>query len=138
MTSMEAPTRNATVLLVDDDDDFLFQHKALLERAGFSVTTAGSLREAEATEERPDVAVLDLMMENADDGFVLSYRLKKRFPGLPIIVVTAVTSETGMMFDPTSPQERAWVSADKVLSKPIRFEQLLSEIERLLGATESR
>ena len=51
-----------------------------------------------------------------------------------MILVTAVTSETGLVFDPTSPAERAWVGADAVLAKPIRFEQLKREIDRLLAA----
>ena len=84
-------------------------------------------------EETPAIIFLDLMMEHHDDGFVLSHHLKRKFPGLPVILVTAVTSETGLVFDPSSAAERAWVGADSVLAKPIRFEQLKREIERLLA-----
>jgi two-component system, OmpR family, response regulator len=124
------------VLLVDDDEDFLFQHRIQLENAGFEVATAGSRRQAEETigAFRPDLAILDLMMEHHDDGFVLSHHLKRTFPGLPVILVTAVTSETGLVFDPSSPEERAWVGADALLAKPIRFEQLQREIDRLMKA----
>jgi CheY-like chemotaxis protein len=129
---------NATIkiLLVDDDEDFLFQHRIQLENAGFEVTTANTRGAAEekAAGVKPDLAILDLMMEQHDDGFVLSHHLKRSFPGLPIILVTAVTSETGLVFDPSSPAERAWVGADAVLAKPIRFEQLRREIDRLLAA----
>ncbi len=123
------------ILLVDDDEDFLFQHKVQLEHAGYRVTTAGTRAEAEATaaEVRPDLAILDLMMEQHDDGFVLSHHLKRLLPGLPVILVTAVTAETGISFTPTSGAERAWVGADAMLAKPIRFEQLKREVERLLG-----
>ena len=126
----------AHILLVDDDEDFLFQHKVQLEHAGYRVTTATTRGEAEAlaAETRPDLAILDLMMDQHDDGFVLSHHLKRTIPGLPVILVTAVTSETGLVFDPTSPAERAWVGADAVLAKPIRFEQLKQEIDRLLAA----
>jgi two-component system, OmpR family, response regulator len=123
------------ILLVDDDEDFLFQHRIQLENAGFEVTTAttrGAAEEA-ATAVTPDLAILDLMMEQHDDGFVLSHHLKRSFPGLPVILVTAVTSETGLVFDPSNPSERAWVGADAVLAKPIRFEQLRREIDRLLA-----
>jgi two-component system OmpR family response regulator len=122
------------ILLVDDDEDFLFQHKVQLEHAGYRVTTAGTRAEAEATaaEVRPDLAILDLMMEQHDDGFVLSHHLKRLLPGLPVILVTAVTAETGISFTPTSGAERAWVGADAMLAKPIRFEQLKREVERLL------
>ncbi len=123
------------ILLVDDDEDFLFQHRIQLENAGFEVATASTRGEAEtrASEFHPDIAILDLMMEHHDDGFVLSHRLKRQFPGLPIILVTAVTSETGLVFDPATAEERAWVGADALLAKPIRFEQLQREIDRLLA-----
>jgi DNA-binding response OmpR family regulator len=132
---MHAPSPAPKVLLVDDDEDFLFQHRIQLENAGFEVATAGSREEAEATTTsfRPDLAILDLMMEHHDDGFVLSHHLKRRFPGLPVIMVTAVTSETGLVFDPASPEERTWIGADALLAKPIRFEQLRREIDRLLS-----
>jgi two-component system, OmpR family, response regulator len=124
------------ILLVDDDEDFLFQHRIQLENAGFEVKTATTRGAAEevVTTYRPDLAILDLMMEQHDDGFVLSHHLKRAFPDLPVILVTAVTSETGLVFDPSSPTERAWVGADAVLAKPIRFEQLRRDIDRLLAA----
>ena len=40
------------------------------------------------------------MMEQHDDGFVLSHHLKRALPGLPVILVTAVTSETGLSLRP--------------------------------------
>jgi CheY-like chemotaxis protein len=136
MATTDAPIK---ILLVDDDEDFLFQHRIQLEAAGFTVTTANTRGRAEEVIQTltPDLAILDLMMEHHDDGFVLSHRLKKAFPTLPVILVTAVTSETGLVFDPSSPAERAWVGADALLAKPIRFEQLKREIDRLLAARQS-
>lgn len=127
------------VLIVDDDEDFLFQHRIQLENAGFEVLAASSRQEAEekAGAFKPELAILDLMMEHHDDGFALSHRLKRDFPGLPVILVTAVTSETGLVFDPASPEERAWMGAEAVLAKPIRFEQLQREIDRLLLAKQA-
>jgi DNA-binding response OmpR family regulator len=132
---MSAKTR---VLLVDDDEDFLFQHRIQLENAGFEVTTATTRGQAEEAiaSYTPDIAIVDLMMEQHDDGFVLSHHLKRAFPGLPVIMVTAVTSETGLVFDPSSAAERAWVGADALLAKPIRFEQLRREINRVLAARQ--
>jgi DNA-binding response OmpR family regulator len=128
----------AKVLLVDDDEDFLFQHRIQLENAGFEVVTATTRAQAEEaiTSYTPDLAILDLMMEQHDDGFVLSHHLKRAFPGLPVIMVTAVTGETGLVFDPSSAAERAWVGADALLAKPIRFEQLRREIDRALAGRQ--
>jgi CheY-like chemotaxis protein len=124
-----------TVLLVDDDGDFLFQQKLQLEAAGFHVLTAAGQRQAEEilAEHRPDLAVVDLMMDNPDTGFTLCYRIRKKDPSIPVIMVTSVNSETGLEFDMQSEAERSWIRADALLSKPIRFEQLKGEIDRLLN-----
>ena len=83
---------NTTILIVDDDMDYLFQTKMKLEQLGFKTITADSQREAELILEktRPDLAILDLMMENEDSGFILSYKLKKKYPDVPVIILTAV------------------------------------------------
>lgn len=133
-TACEKPV----VLLVDDDDDFLFQQKLQLEKAGFDVIAAQGQGPAEEILERqrPDVAVLDVMMENPDAGFVLCHHIRKKYPSIPVILVTSVNSETGMDFDMATEEDRAWIKADALLAKPIRFEQLRGEIQRLLAVRE--
>jgi DNA-binding response OmpR family regulator len=121
-----------TVLLVDDDVDFLEQHRLFLESENFEVTTAQSRSDAEELLKTmsPNLAILDLMMDETDDGFVLAYHIKKKDAGIPVILVTAVTSETSLEFD-TVGKEGSWIKADAILPKPIRFEQLKREIHRL-------
>lgn len=123
-----------TVLLVDDDPDFVLQQKTQLESAGFRVVTAESAAEAEEVLQSvaADLAVIDLMMENTDSGFSLSFHMKKQRPAMPVILVSSVNSETRLGFDTASAAQRSWIKADAFLSKPIRFEQLQKEIERLL------
>lgn len=123
-----------TVLVVDDDVDFLAQEQLHLERAGYRVITAGSRKEAEELleKERPDLALVDLMMEEVDGGFTLCYHIKRKDPTIPVIMVTAVSSETGMEFDAATSEERQWVKADAMLAKPVRFEQLKRVVDRLL------
>lgn len=123
-----------TVLIVDDDADFQLQQKLQLEKAGYTVQTADTAKDGGLwlTDNKPDIAIFDLMMEEDDAGFQLCYAAKKRYPDLPIIMVTAVASEAGIDFDATTEEERAWIKADALLEKPIRFEQLKAEIEKLL------
>ena len=122
-----------TVLVVDDDIDFLTQMEINFQGAGYAVVTADGQVSAEKKMEdfKPDVAVVDLMMENPDGGFALSYHIKKNSPKTKVILVTAVTSETGLEFDASTEEERSWVKADAFLAKPIRFEQLLREINKI-------
>ncbi|MDD3569328.1 MAG: response regulator [Bacteroidales bacterium] len=123
-----------TILLVDDDVDYLFQMKLQLERFGFKVVMAESQKEAEGLMSmvKPDLAIFDLMLESEDSGFILCYKMKKRYPDVPIILATAVSSETGFSFGIGSEDERKWIKADLYLEKGILPEQLQSEINKLL------
>lgn len=123
-----------TILIVEDDLDLLEQMKLYLESNNYNVITATS--EDEGTElinnEKFDLAILDLMITNQDSGFILSYKVKKKDENIPVIIVTAVTKETGLSFDAGSKDNKSWIKADKILNKDIRFEQLKSEVEKLL------
>jgi len=123
-----------TILLADDDYDLLEQMKFHLENMGYRVVGVESQLEAERQIEifKPDLAIFDLMMENQDSGFVLSYKIKKKYPETPVILCTGVTGETGIKFDSSTEETRSWTQADVILNKEIRYEQLSKEIERLL------
>ena len=123
-----------TIFIVDDDFDYLFQLKFQISQWGCNVVTADSQREAENILEhlKPDLAILDLMMENEDSGFVLSYKMKKKYPDVPVIIATAVSAETGMNFSISNDDDRKWIKADLYLEKGIRPEQLKMEITKLL------
>lgn len=124
-----------TILVVDDDIDILEQTIMILQNAGFKTIDASS--EADAREilstQRPDLAILDLMMEHMDSGFILSHLIKKMDPSIPVIIISAVTSQTGIHFDTSGQGERSWIKADAFLAKGIRSEQLIGEVERLLS-----
>ncbi len=120
--------------MVDDDFDYLYQLKFQLERWGCKVVTAESQKEAEEMLEnlKPDLAILDLMMENEDSGFILSYKMKRKYPDVPIIIATAVSAETGMSFGINSGEDKNWIKADTYLEKGIRPEHLKKELEKLI------
>ncbi len=124
-----------TVLLVDDDEDFLLQTATRLRADGFRVLEAAGQAAGEKAIDAGGfgIAVVDLMMEEMDSGFVLCHRLKRRWPGVPALLVTGVAGETGLDFDAATDEERRWVKADAMLPKPVRYDRLRSEIERLLG-----
>ncbi len=123
------------VLIADDDFDILEQLKMQLQAEGFDVVACESQAEAENQLEtiKPDIAIFDLMMDDLDSGFVLSYKTKKKYPDVPVIIITAVTNETGLKFDVSTEESKNWLKADVILNKDIRFEQLFKEMNRLLG-----
>ena len=122
------------ILIVDDDSDYLFQLKFQVEKWGYQVIAVESQREAEELLKtlKPDLAILDLMMENEDSGFVLCYKLKRLFPDVPVIIATGVSAETGISFGLNTEEERKWIKADLYLEKGMRPEQLKIEIEKLI------
>lgn len=122
------------ILLVDDDPDYLYQMNIALQDMGFEVALAATQKEAEDIIDklRPDLAILDLMMENQDTGFILCHIIKNKYPDIPIIIASAVTAETGLLFDVESEENRQWIKADMFLDKGIRMDQLHKEINKLL------
>lgn len=122
------------ILLVDDDPDYLFQMTIALQDMGFEVASAQTQKEAEdiIDKVRPDLAILDLMMENQDTGFILCHIIKNKYPEVPIIIASAVTAETGLLFDVDSEENKQWIKADMFLDKGIRMDQLHKEINKLL------
>ena len=123
-----------TILVADDDPDYLFQTISNLSRAGYKTVAAESQAEAEAviSRFRPSLAIFDLMMENDDSGFILCYKIKRKYPDVPVILATAVAHETGISFSLDSESEKTWIRADIYLEKGIRAEQLDQEIMKLL------
>ncbi|MFA6030437.1 MAG: response regulator [Elusimicrobiota bacterium] len=127
--------KKARILLIDDDVDFLAQQRIRFEAAGYEVHAAEGPDKGRAMilEVDPDLVLVDLMMGQMDAGIVLAHEFKKARPERPVILVTGVTRETGLVFDVAGPDEKAWLKVDKVLAKPVRFEQLRREVEMLLA-----
>jgi len=123
-----------TILVADDDPDYLYQTITNLERAGYRTIAVESQAEAESviTRFKPSLAIFDLMMENDDSGFILCYKIKRKYPDVPVILATAVARETGISFSLDSETEKSWIRADKYLEKGIRAEQLDQEVMKLL------
>ena len=127
-------SKTKTILIIDDDADFRFQKKLELEKDGYKVIEAEGEASALAIFEstKPDCVLVDLMMEHMDTGFTLCYQSKKRYPDVPVIMITGVSAETGIEFDAATDEERSWLKADMVLVKPVRYEQLKREMDRLI------
>jgi two-component system alkaline phosphatase synthesis response regulator PhoP len=123
-----------TILIADDDPDYLYQTVYALGKAGYKTMAVESQAEAESviSKFKPSLAIFDLMMENDDSGFILCYKIKRKYPDVPVILATAVSHETGISFSVDSEQDKSWIRADKYLEKGIRPDQLDQEVMKLL------
>ncbi|MBN1413719.1 MAG: response regulator [Bacteroidales bacterium] len=120
-----------TVLIVDDNDDFLFYLKDNL-KARYNILEAsnGIMGLNIARNKSPDLVVSDIMMPGMD-GIVLCRTLKndRHTSHIPVILLTARTSETQRM-------EGFETGADEYITKPFSFELLESRIKNLIHQRE--
>jgi DNA-binding response OmpR family regulator len=72
--------------------------------------------------------LLDVMMEQPDDGIAMAQELRRAGHRLPILMLTSVGRVTGMRFD----RDDDLVPVDIFLEKPVRPEELLAAVRRLL------
>ena len=127
---------NAKIMIVDDDPDYIDVVKTILEREQYTVVTAGDKTEGmeKIMAEKPDLAILDVMMNAWQDGFEMSRQLKKdpRFKNMPVLMLTAVENRTGIGFKSTA-GDPTWLPVDVFLDKPVEPDVLLSEVKKLLS-----
>jgi len=121
------------ILIVDDDLDLLEQHKLLLESKGYQVFCADTTDNGWELflQEKPDAAIIDLMMEEHDSGFVLSYKIKSHEFGknIPVFILTSATYVTAYKFEAKTDEEREWIKCDEIINKPVQVDQLVQKLE---------
>ncbi|MHC4157623.1 MAG: response regulator [Planctomycetota bacterium] len=127
---------NEKIVIVDDDQDIRDSLQAILQGRQYTVFTAASKNEGMETikTEKPDLAILDVMMSSWNDGFEMSRELKKdpEFKNMPILMLTGVKDKTGIDFKSTA-GDPTWCPVDGFLDKPVEPDILLEEVEKLLS-----
>ena len=116
----------AKILVVDDESDLLAELAPLLERTGYTVSTAGDgLQALQKMEDfKPDLVVLDVLMPRVDGREVLR-QLRQAGNWTPVILLTRVGSPTERAM---SLQE----GADDYLNKPFEPLELIARIQAIL------
>lgn len=131
---MEDMNKPSKVLIIDDDPGFVKVTRTMLENKGYDVEAAYNKDEAikKVGTVKPDLILLDIMMEKLRDGFTICYQLKHdpELRKIPVLVVTAITEKTGFKFSPTADGE--YFQADDFMEKPVKPSELLKRIEKLL------
>jgi DNA-binding response OmpR family regulator len=120
----------ARILVVDDDPDIVESTRLFLEAEGHEVLTAGSRREGmKAISKKPDLIILDVMMEEPDDGMVMAQELRRQNFRKPILMLTAISRVTRLNYN----RDDEMVPVDAFLEKPADPVVLLKMVEDLLG-----
>jgi CheY-like chemotaxis protein len=123
------------ILVTDDDQDIRDSLQAILEGEDYEVVTAASKVEGweKIRAEKPDLMILDVMMDTWQDGFEMARELKNdpEYSGIPILMLTGVKEQTGIDFKSSAGNDE-WNPVEAFLEKPIQPELLLAEIKKLL------
>ncbi len=124
----------STILVVDDDPDFVEITRLVLRAEGFDVQSAssgdGALRAI--AQEPPALVVLDVMMTSVLDGLDLARRLNadSSLRRIPVIMVSSMPDSSMAGLFPTD----EYLPIDAWLTKPVRPQELVRRIRALLPA----
>lgn len=122
-----------TVLVIDDDRDFLEFVRIILESNGYHVYTAEEADEGMrlAQQMQPDIVLVDVMISFVLDGLNLieSLRADPQCCSIPIVLVSAIIStERDSLLPPG--QE---LVCDAFMPKPVEPQALVDTIAELIA-----
>lgn len=131
----------AKILLVDDDRDLTESLSQVLKVKGYEVEVAHSGQEGlkKLLETKPDLLILDVMMETDTAGFEAVYQIRnerpdsryREFKDMPIIILTAIDQVTNSRF--SLDQEESFLPGhNEFLTKPVEVDELLEKIAKKL------
>jgi CheY-like chemotaxis protein len=124
------------ILIVDDDRDVFESMKIVLEAEGYRVDWATNGHEAlqKAKTSKPDLMILDVMMNSDDEGFQVTYKMKQDgdLSCIPIVMVTSVGSRTGFSFDRARDED--FLPVNEFLEKPVDPKVLVDKVRENLGS----
>lgn len=130
------------ILIVDDDKDLVASLEQVLLAKGYEVASAADgvegLKALEA--EKPDLVILDVMMETDTAGFEVADRIRSRrptskyhaFKDIPIIILTAINQVTNSRFS-MDQSDSFLPGVNDFLTKPVDIDELLEKVAKNLG-----
>jgi CheY-like chemotaxis protein len=132
---------NKKILIVDDDRDLTASLARVLEAHGYDVSAVHSGADGlkALLADRPDLVVLDVMMETDTAGFEAAAAIRSRretskyraFRDVPIVILTAIDQVTNSRFS-MDPSDSFLAGRNEFLTKPVDLDELLAKIRRAL------
>jgi CheY-like chemotaxis protein len=126
------------ILIIDDDEDFRISIRTLLESHNYQVSEADSGKQGlkKIKAEKPDLIVLDIMMETIDEGYLLNQLIKfqkeyEDHKNMPILMVSSIQQDPLSRF-PKAMGEVEMITPDYYLTKPVDIPKFLEMVKELL------
>jgi len=129
----------AKVLMIDDDSDCRASVRHLLEAGGYTVIEADCGKDGlrKVVEHKPDVILLDVMMECDSEGYGVTQTIKHQeaygeYRSVPIIMLSSIQESPDELF-PMAPESEL-IRPDRYISKPVDPRVLLEAVGAALAA----
>ena len=119
----------ALIAVIDDDYDILDASSLILRSKGYDVISANNPDDGYRIvhENKPELIILDVMMEEPNDGFLLARRFRKENILNPILMYSSISKSVYYEND-----RNEAVGIDEFVEKPISPEELIEKVELLL------
>ena len=131
------------VLLIDDDQDYTASVRSVLESRGCAVFEAGSGKDGlkKLRECKPDIIILDVMMDCCTDGYGVNQAIKHQdayaeFRNVPILMVSSIEESPDELFPMAA--EAEMIRPDIYLSKPLDISKFFEILEAAAARLSSR
>jgi DNA-binding response OmpR family regulator len=120
----------ALIAVIDDDPDILEASSLILISKNHKVITANNPRDGYkiVIENSPDLIILDVMMDEQDDGFFLAQKFRKEKIKTPILMLSSISQAIGKEYGKSD-----LIPVDEFVEKPISPRELLMNVEKLLS-----
>jgi len=132
--------KNLKIVMIDDNTDFLFTMETFLQKNGFEVHTAedGQKGLELIRNERPDIILLDIMMETLFSGFEVckAVRSDDALKYMPIIGISGMGEELDIDYSQWPDYE--YFRPDAFLDKPVDKQRLLQLIPEVIQKAQKR
>ncbi len=117
------------IAIIDDDPDIVDAVSLILKSKNYDVVIARNIQDGFilVETEKPDLILLDVMMDEPDDGFYLAMKLRSKGVRTPIVLLTSVSKSTGLDFS-----QSKTLPVDEFLEKPIKSSTLEDILKKYL------
>ena len=129
------------ILIVDDDQDQVGSLSHVLKSNGYETIAAYSGNEGlkKLSAEKPDLIILDIMMDTDTEGFEIAAMIRssrpsskyKEFKDTPIIMLTAINQVTNSRFS-LDMEESFLPGVEDFLTKPVNFDELIKAVQKYI------
>jgi DNA-binding NtrC family response regulator len=127
---------NKNILIIDDDQDVLDSLQIILESHDFNVNTASNKGDGLKlfSEHKPDLMILDIMMENELEGYSMlnDFRKDDSIIDIPIIMYSGMAQQIGVNFRSAVENEKMFPNVT-FFDKQDDINELVNQVKKALA-----